>query len=145
MKIYIAGASAEIERCEAFRDAAVALGYELSADWCAAIRACNGLANVGLDDDHRRAAEDLATSGVAACELFVLLLPGFIPSAFGAGGKPTRIHTIGAWMELQQALRQEHEILLVGECPERTVFTVDLECIATDAEALMWMRGRLKR
>lgn len=26
--IYVAGASAEIERCEAFRDAAKALGYE---------------------------------------------------------------------------------------------------------------------
>ena len=137
MKLYIAGASAEIERCEAFRDAAVALGYEITGDWCTMIRSV-GNANVWITVEQRRAAEDLATSGVAACELFVLLMPRTLRNGSWEYG-----HTIGAWCELAMAKRGEKEILLVGERPERTVFTVDLECIATDAEALMWMRGRL--
>lgn len=140
MKLYIAGASSEIVRCEAFRDAAVKLGYKLTADWMVMIRE-TGKANTGLTDEQRRAAEALAIAGVTECELFVLLLPGTRENDY-RGNAPVQLHTIGAWYELAVA-KNSKKVLLVGTEPERTVFTVDLERIETDAEALMWMRGRL--
>ena len=137
MKVYLAGASAEIARCEAFRDEMVASGYSITSDWCALVREA-GAANDGLDDTTRRAAVTAAEDGVRACDLFVFLLPGL---ARPYGEYRT---TIGAWLELEMAKRGSKEILLVGEAPSRTVFTVGLDCIAEDHDALMWLRGRLR-
>lgn len=153
LNIYIAGASAEIERCEAFRDACVAMGYTVPHDWCAMVRnvgAANGPLPVGV----RRAAKNLAYAGASTCDVFALLLPGEIGnvggrdpmlSAFSPRGQ--RVHTVGAWWELAIAEHDVHhnsaarrEMLIVGDAPERTVMTVDLPHAWTDAEALDWLR-----
>ena len=131
MKLYIAGASAEIERCEAFRDAAVALGYEITADWMAMIQLCDGAANHGLSPEARHAARSLAVYGIHQCDLFVLLMP-----------RPPAT-TIGAWYEWNRAESAGKRCLIVGVDAERTVMTAGCDVIESDADALEWMRGRL--
>ena len=138
--LYVAGASAEIERCEAFRDACKAMGYVVTVDWCAMVRSV-GAANGGLADDQRRAAKALAYEGASTCDVFVLLLPGGYMTTRGARFNAT----IGAWCELGHSEATRHnvtwgypsrEFLVVGDSPERTVFAVDLPHYATDADAL---------
>ena len=132
MKLYVAGASAEIKRCEAFRDAAVALGCTLSADWMAMVREV-GNANHLCTDDERREAKQLAGEGVRRCDMFVLLMPR-------AG-----MATIGAWYELGLAENCMCDVLLVGDAPERTVMSHGLDHISSDDEALGHLRRMMER
>lgn len=145
--IYIAGASAELERCEAFRDACVAMGYALTFDWMANVRE-HGQANGNIGTSARRHAKNEAYYGATRCDAFVLLLTRRVGW--------TTTSTIGAWVELgasvmdhnyRRAVRTgwERDFLIVGELPERTIFTVDLTHVATDAEALERLRGMVTR
>jgi hypothetical protein len=137
VNLYVAGASAEIERAETFIAAARGMDYAITFDWPAAIRTLGKGANVGLDDKERRLAKWSAYEAAKTCDVFVLLLPS----------EP--VATIGAWCELGAATvtrwnvkvgYPSREFLLVGEHPERTVFAVDLPHYATDADALEQLR-----
>jgi hypothetical protein len=144
MRLYVAGASAEIERAESFIKAARDMGYVVEHDWCAMIRDV-GAANGPIERAQREAAASLAYKGATTCDLFVLLLPALATTApcYACQHRKPAL-TIGAWMELAWAVEQGREVVLVGECPERTVMTVNLKHIATDDEhALMWLRGRI--
>lgn len=146
-RLCIAAASAEIERAEAFRDACKAMGYVVDHDWMAMVRSV-GQANGAIGDDARRAAKRLAYAGASTCDVFVLLLPG-LAEPDPRWGMASRLYTIGAWWELGVAsyahdwTEAAREILIVGDSPDRTVMTVDLPHVWTDAEALEWLRGRL--
>ena len=140
--IYIAGASAELERCESFRDACRAMGYVVTFDW-AVVRRASSKTDAELTPSERAEIKGACYRGAASCDVFVLLLPGIGDG--DAFGMAPRLHTIGAWCELGYAEATRHqvtlghgsrEIIVVGESPERTVFAAGLPHYATDEAAL---------
>lgn len=89
MRVYVAGASREMDRCAAAMALVRELGGTITCDWVEAIRA-HGPANEGMTDEDRRsfATEDL--KGVSDADVLWLLAPE------GASA--------GAWTELGFAL-----------------------------------------
>jgi hypothetical protein len=121
MKVYVAGASAEILRAEAFVKRLRAAGFEITFDWPAMIRSV-GSANGGLTDDQRNDASYHALAGVDECEVLVLLVPE----------KPS----IGCWVELGYAFQGCIDTLLYVGDPERTIFSaLTRHVVATDDQA----------
>lgn len=109
MKVYVAGASAEIDRARRVIAELHQRGHEVLFDWPAAIDAAGGRAN-GLSEERvHYAREDYGAA--LACDVLVLL----VPSA----------STIGAWVELGAALSQNALVLASGLASdfERTIFT----------------------
>lgn len=133
MNIYIAGASAEIERCERMRDACKGMGYHVPRDWCAMVRSV-GQANGPLPVYVQRAAKRLAYEGATTCDVFAFLLP------------TPPLNTSGAWCEVawfdHASTVTNRESLIVGD-PNRSVMLVDHPCVASDEEALHYLCGLL--
>lgn len=93
MKVYLAGASADIDVCEAFMADLRRAGCTITVDWCAAIRAEAARGNTDrtlshLDRRHYAAAD---LEGVMMADVVWLLIPP-------AG------RSIGCWVELGAAL-----------------------------------------
>lgn len=119
MKLYVAGASAEIARAEAFIAKLRAHGFEITFDWPAHIRGV-GASNEGVDYDEcvRSAKADI--KGVLDAEWFVLL-------------EPEQAKTIGAWVEIGVALHAVIPVLWVGE-GDRTIFSALATMSVSDDE-----------
>ncbi len=90
MKLYIAGSSKDLDRCERAIAAVRALGHEVTFDWCAHVRSSPSGANVGSDAVLAEAAR-LCLAGVMRAHLLWLLVP--------AVDKPSA----GAWWEVGAA------------------------------------------
>ena len=89
MKVYVAGASSELARVEAFIARVKAIpGVEISYDWTVDVRKA-GKANEGMTLAQRSKAACACERGVLQCNVFVYLvpLPGHksIGAAFEAG------------------------------------------------------------
>ena len=125
MTIYLAGASADIDRVETLRDELIAAGHSISHDWTADVRAL-GNANHGLTREQREHAADSCLAGVRACSVFVLLMP------------PNTIGTIGAWVEYGFALGERKRVIVVDD-DERSVMTAALvnRCQRADLVAVL--------
>lgn len=120
MRIYVAGASAEILRAEAFVKRLRDAGFEITFDWPAMIRSV-GSANGGLTDDQRNDASYHALAGVDECDVLVLLVPSVASS--------------GCWLETGYAFGSQRDIIYVGD-PERTIFSaLTRHVVATDDQA----------
>lgn len=127
MMIYVAGASRELDRVEAFITVARLRGHELTHDWTVPVRASRIAGKTDADHTDEEAAayasEDL--QGIVTADAFVLLAPA-------EGGS-------GAWAELGFALGSfRGPILVAGEHCRRSVFTrlAHATCLTDDA-ALM--------
>jgi|GEM_PF-4655184 len=131
-RIYIAGASAELDRCERFRDAVIALGFEVTYDWMTARRVA-GKGDAELSPQDRENIAELCMLGVDKCDAFVLLIP--LPPS----------ETVGAWVEYGMAYgligSDGVTCVIVGTHP--TIFTEAADHVATDADALDYLRGML--
>lgn len=129
--IYVAGASAEIDRCALFMSQAHALGFEVSHDWAAA------MAGAGKPDDalevleqHEHAKRDV--EGIEGAELVIVLVP------------QRGVRTRGMLIEFGIALGLDRPILVVGDRRELGLFgTLATEYVADDAQALLWLSGYL--
>lgn len=126
MRIYVAAASAEIERAERMIARLRAAGHTITVDWPAAIRAMAGVANEGLTQEQRREAARDDYEGVISAERVVILVPE----------KP--IVTQGAWWEggIADALRIQ--IIAAGRFEDRqkNIFLVRATEVDTDDEVL---------
>jgi len=94
MKVYIAGASKEIDLVEKYVHAVRNLGHVITHDWCATIRKV-GDANprdLPRDENAAFAKEDL--NGVATCDLLWLLIP--------------QNNSAGCWIEFGYALCRQN-------------------------------------
>lgn len=100
MKIYVAGASAEIERARRVIAELRARGIEVPGDWPAIVDAHNGRTNHGLTDDERRSAARACMRAAVDCDVFLLLVP--------------HAQTIGAWVELGAALESDRRCIASG-------------------------------
>jgi len=129
MKIYVAAASAEIERAERMIGILRELGHEITVDWPAAMRAL-GKANAGLTPEQRafHAAEDYR--GVATAQRVVILVPK-APAA-----------TQGAWWEGGIADALEIPIIAAGrfEDRQRNIFLARAIEVDTDDEVFALLR-----
>lgn len=128
MRVYVAGASAELERVEAFAARAIAAGHEIAHAWWEDVRAnvAAGRTDADLSDDEGRRFADADLSAVADSDAFVLLAP--------AG------HSRGCWLELGHALAFVPCIIVAGASARSSIFTraagVD-HLVADDTDALL--------
>jgi hypothetical protein len=128
--LYVAAASAEIGRAEAFRDACVAMGYTITFDWMANIRRV-GAANEGVSDEDAMECCERSDRGVLDAEVFVLLLG---KSSFGAAEE------FGFARCDARVFDPPKTFLIVGSHP--SVFLRRYPHVETDALALDWLRAR---
>lgn len=134
LHVYVAGPSAELERCARMIAAVRELGCEITYDWPAAILARRdlGLEDADLDPDEARdyAVTDLAA--VYSADVLVWL---------GPSG--------GSLIELGAALMRAPvdfcvcDILVVGPSPHPVFGALVTDRVDTDAEVLEWFRGRI--
>jgi len=126
VKLYIAGSSKELERCEGAIRLMGKFGFVITCDWVAAVKA-EGLANEGLDDEKRMhyAAADI--HGVQDADLFWLMAPNT---------------STGAWTELGIALARSLRpcIVVSGPARQKSIFAslADYET-DSDLDALLYI------
>jgi nucleoside 2-deoxyribosyltransferase len=87
--VYVAGASAEIERARRVIAMLRELGIEIAHDWPKMIEDHGGRANLGLTYDERENVVGACLGGVRKAELVLFLVP-YAP-------------TVGAWVEIGHA------------------------------------------
>lgn len=121
MRIYVAGASAEIERARRMRDALLAEGHEITFDWTVDFES-----NEGLSDVQRGAYADADFQGVAMANRVVLLVP-----------RSPKL-TQGAWWEGGVADALEIPIIASGRPEDRAknIFLAHAIEVDTDEEAV---------
>lgn len=135
LKLYIAGASAELDRARAVRDWARRQADTIQlvgCDWVAAIdreRREGGRQDhqLTLTERERYAQEDL--NGVRDAQMVWLLLP------------PRTVHTVGLWVEFGFALRCGATVLASG--PDEYLFTaLAHQHFVEDDQAMDWLLRR---
>ncbi len=81
-RIYLAGSSRELDRCETALAEIRAAGHAITEDWCAVMRSAGPDAECTIDVLHAAAIDDVR--GVREADWFILLAP-LEGSSFGAG------------------------------------------------------------
>jgi hypothetical protein len=133
MRVYIAGASAEIDRCEAFRDAVIAMGHEITFDWMAERRS-RPTPDRDLAPMDRVIIARKCLDGVHRSNAFVMLFP--------------RAPTKGAWIEYGYALgcaEQAYRVIVGDDRSTALTARYGVDHIATDELALTWLRSMVAR
>lgn len=124
-KLYIAGASADIERAERWIAKAREAGVHVTEDWPAKVRTA-GAANVGTIEQLRAAAEACERGVIAASVVWVLVPRETRPTA-------------GAWYEMGMARALGARIVVSADwiALQRCVFTYSdgVERFLTDESA----------
>ncbi len=141
--LYVAGASKEIDRCEAFMRAAQALGFELTYDWVSIMRQAPA-PDGELDEAILRAIGTSEIDAVLESELFVLLHPQ--PGSQSTGCW-TELGAILAVKRLQFATFRNRvvcEPAIVAVCPEKGLrkgpfWPLADHVVSTDDEALSFL------
>lgn len=134
MRIYIAGASAELDRAESAIAAVRALGHTVVHDWPAVIRKVRHEQGRSDGDLTRAEASDHADEDLAAvrgCDLFWLLVP-IAPSS-------------GCWVELGFAFGIEagaDMVIVSGEHRRWLFASLSDDAFDDDALALAWLKAR---
>jgi hypothetical protein len=98
-RIYVAGASAQIELIENYLDALRLAGWSITVDWCAAVRAAGNVASPE-DPAVRKGAALADLEGVATADVLWLVQPE---------GSST---STGAWVELGFGLAQRMNVTM---------------------------------
>lgn len=99
--VYVAGASAEVQRCERFMRAVRGIGCEVAHDWTAEVLG-EDRPDHAIPDVEARQYVSTDLLGVARSDVLVVLVP-------------YDYTTVGAWVELGYALGLEVPVMLVGE------------------------------
>jgi hypothetical protein len=99
MKIYVAGASSEIETARGWMKRLREAGFEVTVDWPTMIDQGGGVAN-DLPGEAARKAAWTDLRGVSDAEIFWMLVP--------------EVETKGAWIELGYALSESVVVFMSG-------------------------------
>lgn len=124
LAVYVAGASAEVERASEVIERIRALGLVVTHDWTRSVREHRSAGYRDVDLDHERqamiASEDL--DAVRRADVLLLLAP--------------ESPTIGAWVELGCALNLANMTIFVsGPASRQSIFTSLADWIFTDDDA----------
>lgn len=136
LRVYVAGASKEPDRCRGAMKMIERLGGVITLDWLAAIE-LEGAANEGLNDDKRKRYAVADLEGVESADLIWLLA--------------SPLATTGSWTELGAALILRRlglgagTIVVSGPARERSIFAAlaDFET-DHDLEALDFIRTKAR-
>jgi nucleoside 2-deoxyribosyltransferase len=136
IRAYVAAASVEIDRAEAFMDLLRRAGVRVTSSWVDSIREI-GLANKGLPNDIALHAAKTCLSEIVEADVLVLLVP---PPG----------HGYGSGVELGFALGSEKETILVGDADamDRSVFfSLGLadHWVIDEAAAVRLLKDELRR
>ena len=123
MIVALLGPSADLERCEAARDALVAAGITVAFDWPSQVRVMRdrGLTDDDLTDEEREAIQDACLLAIDECNL-----------AWWLGGASG-----GAHFEAGFAIRASKPIVSSG--PQHPIYRC--EHFPSDFAALAWIVG----
>lgn len=122
LRVYVAGASAEVDMCAEFIERLRDTDVEITHDWTMSVRANGGAAEASMPTVDRMAMATADFAGVAAADVLWILVPACT--------------TIGAWVELGYAKGLGIPIIASGEHSRRTIFTEFCRRFATHEEAL---------
>ena len=125
MLVYVAGASRELERAEAFIASLRLRGHEVTHDWTVDVRASRvaGVVDEQLSDQDAQRYAETELDAVVQAQLLVLLAP--------------EQSTSGAWVEYGVAIAAGLPILVVGPRARCSIFTrLASGLCATDADGL---------
>lgn len=112
MKLYIAGASKEIDLARGYMADMRAAGYEITHDWCAVIDAHGGIANgPDVKDAAEVARENIG--GVLSADILWVLTP------------KVATDSVGCWVELGAALMADR---LIGPRSPKTIVLSGPQC-----------------
>lgn len=128
LHVYVGGASAEIERAEAFIRRVRAAGHFITFDWPAEIRK-SGKANAGLGERERFDAWRACLDAVSDADVCVFLAP--------RDGKTTR----GMWAEIGAAQAMGAVPVYVGH-DDDSIVTSMCEVVADDDAAFAALEAR---
>jgi hypothetical protein len=133
MKIYLSGASKNIELCEQYRDQLLAAGHTLAHDWMKGIRDHGGVSDADTDRYQQKKIAQIDLRAATECQIFWLLLP------------TVEIHTIGAWVELGAALTSNTSPVIIVSGPWRSIFeTLADHRFSDHRTAAAWILNRPK-
>ncbi len=107
MRVYVAGASAEVDVCEWYRDRLLAAGVDVAHNWMASVRANPERRDNEIPRRDRKRIAATCANSVAVADVFWLLAPKGM--------------TIGAWVELGIAFGSARPTIIVSG-PWKTVF-----------------------
>lgn len=109
LRIYVAGASAEVDMCAEFIGRLRDAGAVITHDWTPSVLAYRGMADEAMSEVVRMSSVSADLAGVGMAELLWMLVPE------GA--------TIGAWVELGYARGRGIPVHVSGPHSRRTIFT----------------------
>lgn len=123
LRVYVGGASSEIDRVEAFIKRVRAAGHRITFDWAQDIRSSGKPANVGMTHTQRFNAWNACMHGVETADAVVILTP--------RDGRTTK----GAWGEMAIYIAQGGVPIYVGNVDD-TVMTAMCHVVDDDDAAL---------
>jgi hypothetical protein len=129
-RIYVAGASREVDLVDGFMRRLRTAGYPVAYDWTVDVRASAALGETDADlsEAARLERSGTETFAVTGCHLFWLIIPH------------SRV-TVGAWVEMGIAMGSYRPIVVSGDW-KRTIFTAQaLRRFDLHEEAFAWITG----
>lgn len=124
MKVYIAAASAEIERAERMRDLLQANGFEVTSSWMEQIRQVGASNPHDESEDQREEWAVQCIREVMASDVLWLLVP------------PAHIRTAGAWGEFLAAWMLPTVSVISSGDTKQSIFCALGDEYASDEEAV---------
>lgn len=131
MKLYVAGASADLERCKTLAQAARAAGYEITLEWWVDVEHARaaGYADRDLNHETRREQATKDLCAVQLADVLWLVCP------------PAGVHTTGAWCELATAIVAGVFVVVSGD-HRQCLFTAKAQrFFDTHEEALAFLKS----
>jgi hypothetical protein len=122
LRVYVGGASSEIDRVEAFIKRVRAAGHHITFDWARDIRDSGKPANVGMTHTQRFNAWNACMVGVERADAVIILAP--------RNGRTTK----GAWGEMAIYIAQGGVPIYVGHVDD-TVMTAMCQVVDDDDAA----------
>lgn len=130
LRVYVAGASAEVDMVATFigrlREAGVVITYDWTADVLTS--RARGVRDEDLTPGVRQACATADLQGVAQADVMWLLTPANAST--------------GAWTELGFAIGTGTPLIISGEQARRSIFTEGRHCVATHEDALRHLLDR---
>jgi hypothetical protein len=135
-RIYVAGASAQIELIECMLAKLIEAGWVITCDWCAAVRAAGNVASPD-DPQVRREAALADLEGVATADVFWLVQPDSTSTSTGSWVELGFALALRVNVPMAHALGGDEGIrhVLAGErpgLPRIVVSGTSMKCIFSD-------------
>jgi hypothetical protein len=133
MRIYVSGASNELDRARRAMRMLEARGARVAIDWTVEVErlAHDGLTTASMTDTNAREAAELNTLALRSSDALLFLAP--------------RGTSRDAWVELGVALELGIDVAVAGSAARHSISTRLAPCFETDEDAITWLLGAEQR